>query len=144
MRPREHILKADRIEASIGKLTPAEDFELVIELCMLAATHLFNAALHVEGVTHGHSDQSHTVRPPMDYHRKSPSGALRQGMEALSYIEKLRPVYVRGGAPFDDEVADACLARYAAAKESFLGVIGDAANEREWSEVAAQREGHPS
>ena len=135
MRPREHILKAERLEASLNKLKPSDDFEMVIELCMLAATHLFNAALHVEGVTHGHSDQSHTVRPPIEYHRKSPSAAIGKGMEALASIEKLRPVYVRGGTPFTQDVADACLQNYADAKKIFLGVIGDAANDREWSEV---------
>jgi hypothetical protein len=135
MRPREHILKAERLEASLRKLNSADDFEMVIELCVLAATHLFNAALHVEGVTHGHSDQSHTVRPPMEYHRKSPSDAISKGMDALSYLEKLRPVYVRGGAPFEQEVADACLQNFADAKQIFFDVIGDAASDREWSEV---------
>ena len=135
MRPREHILKAERLEATLNKLKPAEDFEMVIELCMLAATHLFNAALHVEGVTHGHLDQSHTVRPPLTYHQKSPSSAIRKGMEALAFIEKLRPVYVRGGTPFEQGVADACLQHFANAKKIFFGVIGDAASDREWSEV---------
>jgi hypothetical protein len=67
VRPREHILKARRLEASLRKLDPANDFEMIIELCMLSATHLFNAALHVEVVTHGHSDQSHTTRPPLEF-----------------------------------------------------------------------------
>jgi len=135
MRPREHILKAERLEASLRKLIPADNFEMVIELCMLAATHLFNAALHVEGVTHGHSDQSHTVRPPLEYHRKFPSEALSKGMGALSFIERLRPVYVRDGAPFEQDVADACLQNFADAKQIFFDVIGDAASGREWSEV---------
>jgi hypothetical protein len=135
MRPREHILKAERLEATLRKLKPSDDFEMLIELCMLAATHLFNAALHVEGVTHGHSDQSHTVRPPLDYHKKSPSEAIRQGMEALSFIEKLRPVYVRGGTPYTKDISDACLENFANAKEIFLRVIGDAASDREWSGV---------
>jgi len=108
---------------------------MVIELCMLAATHLFNAALHVEGVTHGHSDQSHTVRPPLEYHRKSPSDAITKSMGALSVIEKLRPVYMRGGAPFEQKVADACLENFSNAKQIFFYVIGDAASDREWSEV---------
>jgi hypothetical protein len=135
LRTREHILKAERIEASLNKLNPADDFEMVIELCMLSATHLFNAALHVEGVTHGHSDQSHTVRPPLEYHRKSPSEALRKGMDALAYIESLRPIYVRGGAPFEQDIADACCQNFTDAKRIFLGVIGKAAGDREWSEV---------
>ena len=135
MRPREHILKAERLEASLNKLKPADDFEMVIELCMLSATHLFNAALHVEGVTHGHSDQSHTVRPPLEYHRKSPSEALCKGMDALAYIENLRPVYVRGGAPFEQEIADACRQNFTDAKRIFFDVIGEAAGDREWSEM---------
>jgi hypothetical protein len=68
VRPREHILKARRLEASLRKLDPANDFEMIIELCMLLATHLFNAALSVEGATRGHSDQSHTTRPPLEFH----------------------------------------------------------------------------
>ena len=40
------MLKAEWLEASLKNLKPLEDFEMMVELCMLAATHLFNAALH--------------------------------------------------------------------------------------------------
>jgi hypothetical protein len=136
MRPREHILKARRLDASLNKLSPENDFEMVIDLCMLAATHLLNAALHVEGVTHGHSDQSHTKIPPMEYYCKTPGEVIQSGTDALAVIEKLRPTYVRGPKPFDALVAESCLANYATAKNCFLKVIGDAANSREWSELS--------
>jgi hypothetical protein len=102
---------------------------------MLSATHLFNTALHVKGVTHGHYDQSHTVRTPLEYRLKPPSEALRKGIDSLAYTESLRPVCVRGGAPFEQGIADTYCQNFTAAKRIFLGVIGKTAGDREWSEV---------
>jgi len=133
MRLREHVLKARRIEASLRRLDPARDFEMLIDLSMLAATQLFNAAMHSEGITHGHSDQSHTHLPPMDTYQKQPGAEIRRGMKALAYIEDLRPIYVRGGEPYDPAVADKCLASFEEAKEAFLGVLGDDAQVPDWA-----------
>ncbi len=108
---------------------------MVIALCILSATHLFNAALHVEGVTHGHSDQYHTVRPELKCYRKSSSEELRKGMNSLAYIGSLRPIYVLVGAPFDQGIVDACFQYFTGDKRIFLSVIGRAASDREWSEV---------
>ena len=46
MKPFEHIQKAGRLEASLRKLDPLDDYEMVIDTCMNATTHYFNAALH--------------------------------------------------------------------------------------------------
>jgi hypothetical protein len=45
-------------------------------------------------------------------------------MEALTYIESLRPIYVRGGSPFNQEISGACLQNFADAQKIFFYVIG--------------------
>ncbi len=86
MEPRDHVAKAQRIEASLRKLDPADDPEMIIETCMLAATHYFNAALHAEGITHPLIDHAHTFRPPLDGYIQNPSAELQTAMEALKFI----------------------------------------------------------
>ncbi len=133
MRLREHILKANRLEATLRRLDEAEDFEMVIDLCMLAATHLLNAAMHAEGVTHAHSDQGHTSTPPLDSYSKKPSGKILHGVEALAYIENLRPIYVYGDQGYDSSVAKACFSRYEEAKDCFMEVIGELSTQPGWA-----------
>lgn len=137
MRTREHIVKTERLEATLNRLTPSEDFEMVIELCMLAGTHLFNAALHAEGVSHGHQDQSHTTRPPLSFLKKEPSDGIRRGMVALAYVESLRKIHVRGGEPYDAVAAKKCLDSYDTLKREFMAVVGAKATRPEWAEAAS-------
>ena len=132
MRTREHVLKAGRIEATLRKLDSERDYEMIIETCMLAATHLLNAALHTRGVTHGHSDQSHTIRPPLEFFRKPVDAELEEAMKPLKFIEGLRPLHVRGGAPHDPQMVEQCLGAFETAKQGFLGIIGDAADKPPW------------
>lgn len=132
MRPREHVLKAARLEATLGRLDRSDDAEMIIEVCMLAATHFLNAALHVRGVTHGHSDQSHTNRPPLSSFRKSPDTAIEEAMAPLAFIESLRPVYVRGGEVCGADVAERCLVSFEEARARFMEIIGTAADPPAW------------
>lgn len=132
MMPFEHIQKAERLEASLRKFDPLDDYEMVIDLCMNAATHYMNAAFHAEGVTHEMQDQGHTNRPPLKLLSTSPGGELQKAMKPLKLIEEMRPRYVRGTEPCESEVMDRCLAWFEEAKRAFLEIAGDAAKAPIW------------
>ena len=133
MFPSDHVAKAGRIEKSMRKLDPQADYELVIECCMLAATHFYNAALHVEGVSIPLIDQAHTFRPTLDMYSQAPSDKLRSGMAGLDFIEKLRPKHCRGDAPVDAALIKECLTHYAQAKSVFLDIVGPAGKPEFWT-----------
>ena len=128
----EHIQKAGRLEASLQKLDPVDDYEMVIDTCMNAATHYFNAALHAEGVTYEAHDLNHTTRPSLRAFSASPSANLREAMKPLEFLEEIRPRVVRGTEPCERETADKCLACFEEAKRGFLKIIGNAADPPLW------------
>lgn len=132
MKPFEHIQKAGRLENSRRKLDPLGDYEMVIDLCMNAATHYFNAALHAEGVSHDVHDQLHTALPPLEYFLAAPGADLRKAMKPLAFLEEIRPRFVRGAEPCDRETIEKCLSHYEEAKTGFLRVIGDKADPPLW------------
>ena len=135
MEPRDHVAKAGRIEASLRKFNPDEDAEMIIETCMLAGTHYFNAAMHVEGMTVQLMDHAHTFRPTLDGYNQKPSPKLQAAMEPLKFIEQLRPVHCRGNEPADRGVVDKCLKSLEEAKAGFLEIVGDAAKRSVWTVV---------
>lgn len=94
MNIQDHTAKAARIERTIAKLDPERDAECIIEASMLAATHCINAALHRMGYTDPTGDivHSHTSVIPRDL-----GSPMNVALAALSTIEGLRPLYVRGG-----------------------------------------------
>jgi len=122
----------------MNRLDREDDFELLIDFCMLAASHLFNAALHVEGVTHQHADHGHVNLPPLEQYSKQPSKQFYQGSQALEAIEGLRERYVRGGEDYDPNVIEACLASYEEATICFLQIIGEKFDEPFWAHEALE------
>ena len=58
------------------RLDREDDFELLIDFCMLSVSHLFNAALHVEGVTYQHAGHGQVNLPPLEQYSKQPSKAF--------------------------------------------------------------------
>ncbi len=135
MEPRDHVAKAQRIESSLRKLDPGNDPEMIIETCMLAATHYFNAALHVEGITNQLMDHAHTFRPTLDGYIKKPSAKLQAAMEPLKFIEQLRPRHCRDSEPISGAVMDECLQSLEEAKFGFLEIVGGAARSAVWRVV---------
>ena len=135
MEPRDHVAKAQRIEASLRKLDPADDPEMIIETCMLAATHYFNAALHAEGITNQLMDHAHTFRPTLDGYVKKPGAALQAAMKPLKFIEQLRPGHCRGTEPLSRAIMDKCLQSLEEAKIGFLAIVGGAARSAVWRVV---------
>ncbi len=132
MKPFEHIQKAGRLEASLRKLDLEEDYEMVIDTCMNAATHYMNAALHAEGVSHEMQDQGHTDRPPLKFLSISPGGELQKAMRPLKFIEEIRPRHVRGTERCERETIEKCVACFDEAKRMFLKIVGDAAKPPLW------------
>lgn len=132
MKPFEHIQKARRLEASLRKFDLEEDYEMVIDNCMNAATHYLNAALHAEGVTHEKQDQGHSERPPLKFLSASPSGELQKAIEKVKFLEDIRPRYVRGTEPCGRETVEKCIAYFEEAKRGFLKIAEDAGKAPFW------------
>lgn len=135
MEPRDHVAKAQRIEASLRKFDSDDDPEMIIETCMLAATHYFNAALHAEGLTTQLMDHAHTFRPTLDGYIQKPSADLQAAMEPLKFIEQLRPRHCRDNEPVSRAIVDRCLQSLEEAKTGFLEIAGDAARPTVWRVV---------
>lgn len=129
---RYHIAKAERIEATLKKLDVVQDYEMIIECCMLAGTHYMNAALHTAKISHPMQDQVHTFRPPLEFLRKEVGPEFLRGAKPLQYIEGTREDHVRGGAPYDRALVERCLTCLQEAKEAFLAVVGPARNKAVW------------
>ena len=106
MRPREHVLKAARLEATLERLDRSDDA--------------------------GHPDQSHTIRPPLSYFQKSPEADLKEAMAPLASIEGLRPKYVRGGEVCGADIVEKCLLSFKDARARFMTIIGSAADPPAW------------
>ena len=122
----------------MNRLDREDDFELLIDFCMLSASHLFNAALHVEGVTYQHADHGHVNLPPLEQYSKQPSKLFYQGSRALHAIEGLRGRYVRGEGDYDPKVIDGCLVSYEEATTCFLKIIGKNFDEPFWAHEAME------
>jgi hypothetical protein len=94
MKAENHRLKAEKIENSL-KLLGEDDWEMKIEAAMLAGTHWANYTLHRGGITSDSEDIIHNSMLVVNMLRKYSlaEGAL---LGALTEIEELRPLYVRG------------------------------------------------
>ncbi|MDS0858227.1 hypothetical protein NUV25_10950 [Burkholderia pseudomultivorans] len=97
MKPDGHRHKAESIERSLVRLGD-DDWEMKIEAAMLAGTHWANYALHRRGVTQDSEDIVHNSMLVVNMLRKY---SLAEGelLSALTEIEELRPLYVRGDVP---------------------------------------------
>lgn len=133
-----HMEKVGRLEDLLGRLDPADDFELYMWACMTAGTQALNAAMHTLGVTEpgrlyphqipgiyvepepvdgewrlvmaAPGDVIHLGLPPVD---KPVPPVLEEASRSLTFIEDLREVYVRGGEAVTPEVVALCRHAYA-------------------------------
>lgn len=97
MKAADHRARAERIERSVAKCLPG-DWEIRIEAAMLAGTHWANYALHRRGVSPADEDIVHTSMCTVNAIRKY-SILEADLIRALSEIEDLRPLHVRGDMP---------------------------------------------
>lgn len=105
MKIKEHIDKCTRIEHSAVKLNRDTDYEMFVEACMLAGTHLLNAALHETGITFEGSDLLHSDKPKLDV---AVPALIAKMMGELKQIEDLRSGYLRGIAPWQPSHGNLC------------------------------------
>ena len=95
MTPEGHRAKAERIERSLAKCSPA-DYEMVIEGAMLAVSHWINHVLHVVGLTPDDKDVMHAYHETVFSHQYFGLVAGPEFLGGLEEIETLRPLYSRG------------------------------------------------
>ena len=111
MKIEEHIRRATIFEASARKLNPVEDTALYVIYLMRAATNRVNAALHALNITDVQAsaarigDLNHTYKPPLPI---APGAEVKAMFEPLSFIENLRPEYVRGPSNLSATLAQSC------------------------------------
>jgi hypothetical protein len=101
----QHINRSERIEHSAGKFSRDDDYEMFVEACMLAGTHLLNAVLHHSRVTPDHHDLLHSDKPPL---AAAVPAEITQIMQALKQIEDLRSGYLRGNKRWQSSDGDLC------------------------------------
>jgi len=105
MKIEEHVDKCMRIERSATKFNQDADYEMFVEACMLAGTHLLNAALHGIGITPDGSDLLHSDKPNLDV---AVPTEIAEMMRKLKQIEDLRSGYLRGKASWQPAHGDLC------------------------------------
>jgi hypothetical protein len=105
MKIKDHINRSKRIEHSAGKFIRDADYEMFVEACMLAGTHLLNAVLHRSGITLDDYDLLHSDKPPLD---TAVPAEIAEMMRKLKEIEDLRSGYLRGKAPWQPTHGDLC------------------------------------
>ena len=116
MTPARHRAVAGRIARSLEKVA-ASDYEAVIEGCMLAGTHWFNAALHEMGLSAEDRDAVHVEY--MIVHERRKAWLVAPAMvEALERIEDMRALHVRGNAAGGEEAATEALRRLDVIREA--------------------------
>jgi hypothetical protein len=117
-------MKIHRLERTMQKIDPVEDYELFLEACMLAGSHGLNLILHRLSVTPDSWDLAHTDTPA---HELLFPAEILELVSGLKYIESIRPDYLRGLKPWTLEVASRCrehcvaITRYALKISSELG-----------------------
>lgn len=122
MKVADHMKKAHRIEDTmLRKLDRDADYEIYVEACMLAGTHLLNAVLHHGAITDEKSDLLHSDKPAL----KNPvRSELQPLFDAMKFIEDLRPGYLRGTAAWNPEHGKQCAQRYEEVKRFAHKVLG--------------------
>jgi hypothetical protein len=104
----EHLASAERFEATLRKLDLEADYEAILWARMHAATHYFNAALHARGATSEDWDTLHAEYlrdcPDPDRLAAGLTAELCEVVETMLLLERLRPAFVRGNAPFGPEI----------------------------------------
>lgn len=93
MKAVEHVAKAMRVERSMHKLKPAEDYLAIVDASLVAGYHWGSALLHAHGVL---ADADHANTPSK---LSIPVGqlppAVQPAFAAFVELERLRAEYVR-------------------------------------------------
>ena len=136
MKTQEHTEKAERFERSARKI-PKESYEMLIWNRMHAGTNYLNAVLHKLGITPEGWDLIHTDFPLQKYDLEELSegepdgslirfrteGSMREAMDALDIIERLRSSHIRGPGPYGEMVTARALEAYEGLREFCLKTL---------------------
>ena len=110
MRITDHVTKAHRVEETmLSKLDRDQDYEIFVEACMLAGTHLLNAILHKYAVTPQGADLLHSDKPELE---TAVPLELQPLFSAMKYVEDLRPGYLRGTKAWSADDGKKCMQSY--------------------------------
>jgi hypothetical protein len=121
MKLEDHLNKAARIERStFGKLDRDIDYEIYVEGCMLAGTHLLNAVLHQIRITKEPDDLLHSDKPPLVV---PVPDAVAEMMRCLKQIEDLRSGYLRGKAPWKTAHGELCDRNMASLRATTVAIL---------------------
>lgn len=96
MKPEYHLQKAERFKATLAKLDSHQDYETVIEDCLLTAAHLINAALHATGKLQPDRDIKHDLLFGTLSREKPLEGKSDELAALVQELEQLRPSHVYG------------------------------------------------
>lgn len=104
MNPRIHMDKADRFCATIDRLDPEQDYEVILWASMHAATHWMNIIFHAKGLTGEDFDLAHTWylddNPDRERFVSGLDDEARTVLDHMALFERLRLSHVRWDAPF--------------------------------------------
>ncbi|MBX9810044.1 MAG: hypothetical protein K2Y16_00325 [Burkholderiales bacterium] len=127
MKITDHLEKASAFERALAKLNPLVDGELYTVFLMRAGTNRLNAALHALGITTDGAataaklgDLNHTYKPKLN---STVPPELKEAFMRLSYIEDLRPDYVRGSKTLNISTVSKAESAYAAIKHDTDAVL---------------------
>ncbi|MDP6788591.1 MAG: hypothetical protein QGI13_15850 [Rhodospirillales bacterium] len=128
MNAQRHRAKAQRIERSLAKCR-ADDYEIVIDGAMLAATHWINAAFHIADLTDDDSDVVHAYFETAFDRQHFGLVAGAEFLDGLEEIETLRPLHARGNVAGGEAAAKRCLDILQAIREKALALSPEPAAE---------------
>jgi hypothetical protein len=104
MKTEQHLKKARRIAAALGRLDLKTDAMAIIDGTMIAGYHFANAALHAHGVTglstHFNTPSKFEVAPD------TLPAAVKPVYDTFAKLEALRTRYVRNPQSADGAVAE--------------------------------------
>ena len=99
----DHITEAERIIASLKKLSMPDDYLAIVDGAMIVGYHLGNALMHKHGVL---ADTEHVNTPSkLDRPINALPVAIQPAYKAFAELEKLRFDYVRSASTYDGRLA---------------------------------------
>lgn len=96
MKTQNHLVKIEHIEASLEKLNDHSDYEAIIELIVLLASHYVNAAMHELQTLRIDKDIKHNRMHKALIREKRLENESNVVWSAFEQIEKLRPRHIYG------------------------------------------------
>jgi len=121
MRIDKHIQKSIRFEETMQKLDDENDYETIVEICMLASAHYINASLHKIGRLRIDKDIKHNVLEGF-LKREKPFDNSEEVSILIGRLERLRPSHVYGSGK-NGEIARVAKECYFKIKQICEGIL---------------------